>query len=288
MPELISERPLSSLKGLGGAIQDFELQKGGAETPTLYRSRAYFRQVFEFGGDPVEAESGQQQLGKTYQSRRLVIEAGNFSILDFFDKNAFDIDPRQGLFNLAFLTHTAYDFASDARGYSWGVVPEFYWDRWSVRYGRITPPKNPNELSIDFRLFKYYGDQIELQHDHKLHGQDGTVRVLTYRNHEVIGRFSDAIAAFVADPLKNATTCTSFNYGSGNATAPDLCWARKPNVKKGIGLFAEQYVAKDIGVFARGDVLGTGRPRSMLTRRPTVRLPLACWRRVLLGNARPM
>jgi high affinity Mn2+ porin len=36
------------------------------------------------------------QLGTTYDSRRLVLVAGNFSILDFFDKNAFDIDPRQG------------------------------------------------------------------------------------------------------------------------------------------------------------------------------------------------
>ena len=34
--------------------------------------------------------------------------------------------------------------------------------------------------------------------------------------------------------------------------APDLCWARKPNVKEGIGAFAEQYIGHDIGVFARG------------------------------------
>jgi high affinity Mn2+ porin len=252
VPELISEKPLSQLKGLGGAIQDFELQKGGAETPTFYRSRSYLRQTFNFGGDPVPQESGPSQLGTTDTSRRLVIAAGNFSILDFFDKNAFDIDPRQGLFNLAFLTYTAYDFASDARGYSWGLVSELYWDKWAIRYGRITPPKQPNQLSIDFRLFKYFGDQVELEHNHHVFGQDGTVRVLGYRNRENIGNFSDAIAAFQSDPLKNATTCTAFSYGSNNATAPDLCWVRKPNVKKGIGIFGEQYVAKDIGVFARG------------------------------------
>ncbi len=251
VPELISERPLSQLKGLGGAIQNFELQKGGAETPTFYRSRAYLRQTFGFGGHSVVQKSGPTQLGKTEDSRRLIVIAGNFSILDFFDKNAFGIDPRQGLFNLAFLTYTAYDFASDARGYSWGAVTEFYWDDWAVRYGRITPPKDPNQLPIDFRLFKYYGDQIELEHDHKVHGQDGRVRVLAYRNRENIGRFSDAGAAFEADPTKNATTCTGFNYGSGNASAPDLCWVRKPNVKMGIGIFGEQYIAKDIGVFSR-------------------------------------
>jgi hypothetical protein len=212
VPELISELPLSGLKGLGAAIQNSELQKGGDEIPRFYRSRAYLKQTFGFGGHPVVKESGQQQLGKTDDSRRLVVVAGNFSLLDFFDKNAFGLDPRDGFLGLAFMTYAAYDFAADARGYSWGGVAEFYWDDWAVRYGRVTPPKNPNQLPVDFRLAKFYGDQAELEHHHKLHGQEGTLRVLGYRNREDIGRFSDAIAAFEADPAKNATTCPGFNY----------------------------------------------------------------------------
>ena len=252
VPELIAERPLSQLKGLGGAIQDFELQKGGAETPTLYVSRIYLRQTIELGGKDVPQESSPQQLARIDKSRRLVLAAGNFSILDFFDKNALDIDPRQGLFDLAFMTYAAYDFASNARGYSWGGVSELYWDNWAFRYGRITPPKDPNQLPVDFRLFKYYGDQIEVEHKHTVKGHDGKVRVLAFRNHENIGRFSDAIASFKANPQENATTCTGFNYGSDNASAPDLCWVRKPNPKVGIGAFGQQYLTKDIGVFARG------------------------------------
>ncbi len=115
--------------------------------------------------------------------------------------------------SLTFLTYPAYDFASDARGYSWGGVAEVYWDDWAVRFGRITPPKFPNQLPVDFALGRHYGDQVELEHNHRLFGQDGTVRVLAYRNHENIGRFSDAVAAFQADPQKNATTCPGFNYG---------------------------------------------------------------------------
>jgi hypothetical protein len=252
VPELISERPLSQLRGLGGAIQNFELQKGGVETPEVYVSRGFLHQTFELGGKPIAKESSPLQLGTKYRSRRFVLVAGKFSILDFFDKNAFDIDPRQGFLGLGFMTYAAYDFAADARGYSFGGVAELYWDDWAVRYGRITPPKNPNQLPVDFRLAKFYGDQIELEHRHTLHGHEGTLRLLAYRNHENIGRFSDAVAAFLADPAKNATTCTSFNYGSGNAGAPDLCWARKPNNKLGIGVFGEQYIAQDIGIFARG------------------------------------
>jgi high affinity Mn2+ porin len=252
VPEVISELPFDQLKGLGGAIQNFELQKGGGETPQIYHSRLFVKQTIGFGGHSVKTESGPMQLGTSYDSRRLVLVAGNFSILDFFDKNAFDIDPRQGFLGLGFLTYAAWDFASDARGYSYGGVAELDWDDWAVRVGRITPPKDPNQLAVDFRLFKYYGDQVELEHNHKVHGRDGTVRLLAYRNHEDIGRFADAIAAFEADPAKNATTCPGFNYGSENANAPDLCWARKPNVKHGVGMFAQQYLTHDIGVFARG------------------------------------
>jgi high affinity Mn2+ porin len=250
-PEIIAERPFSQLRGLGSAIQNFELQKGGIPAPQIYRSRAYLRQRIGLGGERAQQESSPLQLGAAYQRRRLAFSVGNFSILDFFDKNAFGIDPRQGFLSLSFLTYPAYDFASDARGYSWGAVAELFWDDWAVRVARITPPEHPNQLAIDFRLGMYYGDQLEVEHHHRVAGQDGIVRLLTYRNRENIGRFSDAIAVFAADPAKNATTCPGFNYGSDNGEAPDLCWARKPNTKSGIGVFAEQHVARDIGVFSR-------------------------------------
>ena len=252
VPELISELPLSQLRGLGISVQNFELQKGGTETPQVYHSRLFLKQTFELGGERVAEDSGPMQLGTVYKSRRIDFVVGNFSILDFFDKNAFDIDPRQGFLSLGFLTYAAYDFASDARGYSYGGVVEFYWDDWGARFGRITPPKNPNQLPVDFRLFKYYGDQMELEHKHRIHGREGMLRMLAFRNREDMGRFSDAIAAFEANPQENAANCTSFNYGSNNANAPDFCWVRRPNVKMGIGMFAAQYIARDIGLFARG------------------------------------
>lgn len=251
VPELISERPLSQLRGLGGAIQNFELQKGGSATPQVYRSRLFLKQTIGLGGKSIVEESGPLQLGTHYDSRRVDFIVGNFSILDFFDTNAFDVDPRQGFLSLGFLTYGAYDFASDARGYSYGAVGEVYWDDWGVRIGRITPPKQPNQEAVDFRFLKYYGDQFEAEHKHTIAGQEGMIRVLGFRNHEDIGRFSDAIAAFEANPEENATTCTSFSYGSQNVGAPDLCWARKTNVKKGIGGFAEQYIGHGIGVFSR-------------------------------------
>jgi hypothetical protein len=254
VPEVIAERPLSDLRGIGGAIQNFELQKTGSETPQLYRSRTYLRQTIGFGGDRIPKESDPMQLAAVVDSRRLVLTGGNFSILDMFDRSSINFDPRQALMNMAFMTHASWDFPSDARGYSWGAVAELYWDEWAVRLGQITPPVNPNQLPIDFRFWKFFGDNVELEHDHLLLGQAGAIKLLGYRNRVNTGRFSDAIAAFEANPADNAAACSLhgyFNYGSGNATAPDLCYVRRPNVKLGAGINIEQHVTDDAGLFFR-------------------------------------
>ncbi len=253
VPEYIAERPLSGLQGIGGSIQNFELQKQGSEAPQLYRAQTFLRQSFDFGGTRVARDSDPMQLGGAVDSRRLVLDVGSFTVLDFFDRSTINWDPRQTFLNMAFMTHASWDFPSDARGYSWGGVAELYWDEWAARFGRITPPQNPNQLPTDFRIWQFYGDQLELQHDHVLLGQPGAVRLLGYRNNVDTGRFADAIGAFQSNPARfNAASCTGFNYGSGNVTAPDLCWVRKTNVKLGIGINLEQYVTDDIGVFARG------------------------------------
>jgi high affinity Mn2+ porin len=252
VPEVISELPLSGLHGLGGSIQNGELEKNGTVRPTLYRSRLFLRQTWDFGGVSIPVESGPMQLAGSVDSRRFVLTVGNLSILDVFDKNAYAGDVRQQFLNMNFLTYAAFDFAADARGYTWGLAGEFYYDQWAFRFGRFIGPKDPNQLPLDPHILQYYGDQLEIEHKHDLYGQPGKVRVLAFRNVEHMGRWDDAINAFKSNPNENATTCTTFNYGSLNASAPDLCWARKRNVKTGVGVSLEQAIGEDVGVFFRG------------------------------------
>ncbi|WP_225893039.1 MULTISPECIES: carbohydrate porin [unclassified Methylomonas] len=253
-PEMISELPLSDLKGLGGSIQNFELQKSGSVSATWYKSRFYLKQTFNLGGDNHAVSSGPLQLAGNADSRRLVITGGNLSILDIFDKNSYAADLRQQFLNMAFLTNAAYDFAADARGYSVGLAAEYYFDDWTFRLGRFATPQNPNDLPLDFRMFKYYGDQMEIEHRHSLFKQPGAVRLLAYRNRERMGRWDEAIAAYQANSAQNAANCTSFNYDSTNSSAPDLCWVRKANIKTGIGINLEQQLIDGVGVFLRGMV----------------------------------
>jgi hypothetical protein len=252
VPEVVSERPFSGLSGLGGAIQNAELQKSGGAAPTIYLSRVYLRQTVGLGGGKIEKGSEAMQLGATVDARRLVLTVGKLSPLDLFDKNAFTSDVRKQFVSLAFMTHAAWDFATDARGYTWGAAAELYLGEWALRLMHTTVPKNPNDLTIDFRFWKYFGDQLELEHTHELHHWPGSVKLLGYRNLENMGRFDDAVLAQQIDPRKNAATCTGFHYDSTNATAPDLCWARRPNTKIGVGLNLEQAIGDSLGVFVRG------------------------------------
>lgn len=251
-PEMIAELPPSGLHGLGGSFQNGELEKNGSRTPTFYRSRLFLRQTWGLGGEPIKVEPGQMQSDKTADSRRFVLTAGNLAIIDIFDKNSYAGDVRQQFLNMNFLTYAAYDFAADARGYSWGLAGEYYHDDWALRVGRFVGPRNPNQLQLNYSIMNFHGDQVELEHKHALYGQPGKVRVLAYRNVFNQGRWDEAMNTFLADPNRNATTCTGFNYGSGNAGAPDLCWVRKRNTKTGLGVSLEQAITEDIGVFFRG------------------------------------
>ena len=251
-PEMIAESPLSNLKGLGGSIQDFELQKTGSESATWYTSRAYFKQTLSFGGTTRAIYSAPMQLAGTVDSRRLVITAGRVSVIDLFDKNIYAGDLRHQFFNMAFMANGAYDFAADARGFSQGLAGELYYDNWALRAGRFAIPVSPNVINMDYNIFEHYGDQIEVEHKHVIEQQPGAVRLLVYRNRADTGKFSDATKLFEANPNMNGTTCTTANYGNPNANAPDLCWARTTNTKIGVGINIEQRITADIGVFFRG------------------------------------
>jgi len=251
VPEMIAQVGFSQLHGLGGSVQNAELEKTGFRTPIFYTSRLFLRQTWSFGGETTRVESAPMQLAKSVARRRFVLTAGNLAIIDIFDRNAFAGDIRQQFLSMNFATYTAFDFGADARGYSWGIAGEYYHDEWALRAGRFLVPKLPNVLQLNHQFFKYYADQVELERSHRLLGHPGKIQLLAYRNVAYLGRWDDAVAALAADPSNNAANCSAYNYGSDNAAAPDLCWVRGRHTKRGAGVSIEQSLAHDIGVNLR-------------------------------------
>ncbi len=118
-PELIQSVALSNLTGLGG-LSNGENQKGSGPNPKLYYARLFVRQTWGFGSGDIAVESAFNQLAGQVDRRRLVLTAGKLGLIDIFDNNSFSHDPRTQFMNWSLMTHGAFDYATDSRGYSWG------------------------------------------------------------------------------------------------------------------------------------------------------------------------
>ena len=232
-PEVVQGIAFSWLTGLGG-LNNSELQKTSGPSPTLYLARLFVRQTWGLGGEREAVESGANELGGSRDKNRVVLTAGNLAITDLFDVNAYAHDARTQLMNWSFFTHGAYDFAADARGYSWGAALEYFGDDWAIRAGRFAQPKEPNGLPLDFAIGRHYGDQVELEKSYKVFGQPGKARLLVFRNHVFTGGFSDALANAAA-----------------TGGVPDTASVRRLRSKTGVGLNLEQALSSDVGAFAR-------------------------------------
>jgi len=230
-PELVQGVPMSRLVGLGG-LTNAELQKTAGSSPTVYRARLFVRQTWGVGGEREAVASDQNQLAGTRDENRLVLSVGNLAVSDIFDANAYAHDPRTQFMNWSFLTHGAYDFAADSRGYSVGAALEYYQNDWAVRAGRFMLPKESNGLALDHSLSRHYGDQLELEKGYVLAGQPGKARLLLFRNRAVMGGFDDALA-------------------TAAGRAPDVALVRQLRVKRGWGINLEQSLGDSAGVFAR-------------------------------------
>ena len=232
-PEVVQGIPLSNLRGLGG-MTNGEQQKTSGPNPTFYRARLFLRQTLNLGGETSAVESDMNQLAGMVSRRRVVVTAGNLSVIDVFDGSAFAHDPRTQFLNWALLAHGAYDFAADARGYSWGAAIEYYYDDWAVRAGRFAQPAESNGLPLDKNIFKHYGDQIELEHAHTVGRQPGKLRFLAFRNRANMGNFRDALAD-----------------APDNGGIPDVSRVRREASKHGFGIGAEQNFTDDVALFGR-------------------------------------
>lgn len=233
-PEMIQSQEMSGLKGLGG-LTNGENQKSGGPEAQVYRARLFLRQTWNLGGESTALPDGPNQFASTVQSQRLVLTVGNFAVMDVFDANAFSHDARTSFVNWAFLTHGAYDYAADARGYSWGAAWEYFRGAWTFRAGRFAQPRESNGLYLDNKVLDHFGDQVEVEHTHTFGGQPGKLRILAFRNVARMGSFQEA--------LDHAKT------SGGTPAVEDV---RRNQTKSGFGVALEQNLTDDLGLYARG------------------------------------
>ena len=233
-PEAAQGMPLSNLTGVGG-ISNGELARGSSANLITYAARVFLQQRFNAGGATENMAADFNELGGKVAERRWTLTLGTFSLLDYFDNNPYAKDPREQFANWSFLTHGAWDYAADARGYTTGLVVEYRTPAWSVRAGRTMQPRESNGLALDGALGRHYGDQIEVDGNLPIDLPAGPLRgrALVFSNRIEAGSFADALAL------------------AGPGGVPDVSLVRRDQTKTGWGLTLEAPLAEDSGLFLR-------------------------------------
>ena len=237
-PEVAAGVPFTgNLVGLGG-FTNGEITRAAGRTPTAYRQRLFLRQTWNQGGGPIRIDADLNQMAGPADRDRTVLTVGNFSTLDVFDDNRYAKDPRTQFMNWGNWTYSSWDYAADARGFGWGFALEWYRAEWAFRVGRMTGPREPNGLALDFNLHRHFGDQIEIERSYTISQQPGTLRVLAYRNRAVLASFNDATNDLLVN--QPADRQTIFNVRRGE------------KIKQGLGVNLEQAINDQAGIFFRG------------------------------------
>ena len=232
-PEMALGVPFSNLTGLAG-FTNGELAKSSGANPAFYRARLFARQTWDLSDATETLESDQNQLAGKVGAERLVLTAGNVSVLDIFDHNSYSHEPRRQFLNWTIMTHGAWDYPADARGYTWGVALEYIRPDWAIRAGRFIQPRESNGLPLNPRIFQSYGDAIEIEYGYSVADMPGRLRLLAFRNAARMASYQAAI-----------------DLGRRTGTVPDIGVVRANRSKSGLGVNLEQSLSKMVGVFAR-------------------------------------
>jgi hypothetical protein len=232
-PEAIQAAPLSSLQGLGG-FTNGENQRGAGSQMKAYRARLFGRYAWNLSGEIEDRESQANQVRTRYAAERIVLTAGNVSVLDVFDALDYSRDPRTQFMNWASLTYGAWDYPADARGYTWGAALEYISPSWSLRGGRFLMPEESNGLKLDRDFTQHYGDVVELEKPFRFGERKGSLRLLAFRNRMISGSFRDAL-----------------DLAAQNGATPDVAAVRREQSKRGLAAGAQLELGRDVGAYLR-------------------------------------
>ena len=168
--------------------------------------------------------------------KRLTISFGKFGIADFFDQNTVSHDPRTDFMNWSLMNNGAYDYAANTRGYTGGLIVEYFTPGWVLRAGTALEPVYANGPTLNFDWFKTNSETFEIQRDYLIHDLPGTVRFLLYYNTSKAPAYQTVIN----------------NYKNGTDTSLDVIYGTAYGGKKyGIGINMNQAFSKRLNGFFR-------------------------------------
>ncbi len=235
--EMFQGNGISGGLGLGGYTNGDVIRAGPANLGSgPYLARLYARYVIPLSTDLGEPLSrAMDQLPGIEPVDRIEIKAGKLAPTDDFDQNRYANNQRTQFLNFAFLFNTAWDYASDTRGYTIGTSVAFVHPTWRLIFGSYQVPTTRNGYILDSQIYHARGDNVELD---LAPPRTGTViRLLAFHNEGRMGDYREAMA-----------------IGGATGTVPSTLDDEQPGrTKYGFGANIEQPLANDgeTGLFAR-------------------------------------
>ena len=234
--EFFQGNGISNGVGLGGYVNGAEVRAGSSNLPKVpYLARLYFRYYYPLSGATEKLERGIDQLPGEQPVSRWEIKVGKLAATDDFDLNRYAGNFRTQFLNYNFLCNTAWDYAADTRGYTYGILAALYQPRWRVAFGVYMEPDTQNGADFDYFDFDELGYNLELAW--KPNDAGTVVRLLSYLNKARMGDYGDALA-----------------LAGQTGTVPNILDVEKPGgAKYGLGLNFEQPLADggETGLFGR-------------------------------------
>lgn len=181
-PEMAGGQGLSSTLGIAG-FPNGETFRIGADQTVVYVARLFIRQQVTLDKEHYDTlEDGVNQIREIVSRKRLTFNLGKFGIADFFDQNAVSHDPRSDFMNWSLMNNGAYDYAANTRGYTGGLIVEYYTPGWVLRAGTALMPTYANGPTLNFNWLKTNSETFEVQRNYNWRGLPGAARLLFYYN----------------------------------------------------------------------------------------------------------
>jgi high affinity Mn2+ porin len=218
---------LSDALGLAG-FTNLDVVRNPLLGVAPYIARGMIRQIIPLSKETEEAERGPLALATRVPVRRLEFRVGKFGLVDSFDQNGVGSDSHLQFLNWTVDNNGAYDYAADTRGYTVGVLAEYYDRNWAFRFAEGLMPTVANGIQYQWNLRKARAENYELELHPQFLGQRGTtVRLLGYENHANMGSYRQAVTDFLRreTPLPDITAHplqTTVKYGFGVNLEQDL------------------------------------------------------------------
>ncbi len=227
---------LSNALGVA-AFPNVDVVRNPALSKAPYVSRIMLHYVAPLSKELDEATQNPLSLAKALPKRRLEFHLGKMSTVDFFDLNSIGSDSHLQFMNWATVNNGAFDYAADTRGYTYGLVAEYFDGPWAFRFGELLMPTVANGITLDWDVARARGENFEFEyHPALLKDRQTVIRPLAFVNHAAMGSYSAAIDGYL----------------SGENSTPDITLYRKQGrVKYGFGLNAEQGLTSTLRAFGR-------------------------------------